>query len=116
MVVLAGGVVRGACGRVCGGMGMARKPLGFHAPHTRRFEWRAAPLRLRRFSPTRRWASSCPCLDLPTPLDQAVHKLWGYASERGRHIRERQAVDRTDAELVVAIAGSLCTFLVQRRS
>ena len=57
-----------------------------------------------------------PKLDLPAPLDQAVHKLWGYASDRGRHIRERQAIDRTEAELIVAVAGSLCTFLTQRHS
>lgn len=56
-----------------------------------------------------------PLLDLPAPLDQAVHKLWGYASDRGRHIRERQAVDLADAELIVSIAGSLCAFLAQRR-
>ena len=57
-----------------------------------------------------------PMLDLPAPLDQAVHKLWGYASDHGRHIREQQVVDQTEAELVVAIAGSLCAFLAQRRS
>ena len=55
-------------------------------------------------------------LDLPQPLDQAVKKLWGYASERGRHIREGESVDRSEAELVVSIAGSLCDFLAQRRS
>ena len=53
-------------------------------------------------------------LDLTAPLDQAVHKLWGYASEYGRHIREQQDVDLADAELIVTIAGSLCAFLVQR--
>ena len=57
-----------------------------------------------------------PTLGLPAPLDQAVHKLWGYASDRGRHIRESQAVNHTEAELIVAIAGSLCAFLAQRRS
>ena len=57
-----------------------------------------------------------PKLDLPTPLDQAVHKLWGYASDRGRHIREQQAIDRTEAELIVAVVGSMCAFLTQRHS
>ena len=57
-----------------------------------------------------------PMLDLPTPLDQAVHKLWGYASDRGRHIREQQVVDPADAELIVTVAGSLCAFLAQRRA
>ena len=55
-------------------------------------------------------------LGLPAPLDQAVHKLWGYASDRGRHIREGQAVDHAEAELIVSVAGALCAFLAQRRS
>ena len=55
-------------------------------------------------------------LDLPAPLDQAVHKLWGYASDRGRHIREQQVVDHAEAELIVTVAGSLCAFLAQRNS
>ena len=55
-------------------------------------------------------------LDLPAPLDQAVHKLWGYASDRGRHIREQQDVDHAEAELIVTVAGSVCAFLVQRHS
>ena len=54
-------------------------------------------------------------LDLPAPLDQAVSKLWGYASDRGRHIREQQVVDHAEAELIVSVAGSLCAFLAQRR-
>ena len=57
-----------------------------------------------------------PSLNLPKPLGQAVHNLWGYASEHGRHIREQQSVDRTEAELIVAVAGSLCAFLAQRQS
>ena len=55
-------------------------------------------------------------LDLPSPLDQAVSKLWGYASEHGRHIRERQSVNLADAELIVSVAGALCDFIAQRRS
>ena len=57
-----------------------------------------------------------PMLKLPAPLDRAVQKLWGYASDRGRHIRELESVDDSEAELIVAIAGSLCAFLAQRKS
>jgi len=57
-----------------------------------------------------------PVLNLPAPLGQAVRKLWGYASERGRHIREQQVVNHAEAELVVTVAGSLCAFLAQSRS
>ena len=55
-------------------------------------------------------------LGLPAPLDQAVEKLWGYASEYARHIREGQAVDHAEAELIVAVAGALCAFLAHHRS
>ena len=57
-----------------------------------------------------------PALGLPAPLDQAVSKLWGFASEHGRHIRERQAVSLADAELIVSVAGALCAFIAQPRS
>lgn len=57
-----------------------------------------------------------PLLNLPAPLDKSVEKLWGYASDRCRHIRERDTVDHSEAELIVAIAGSLCAFLAQRSS
>ena len=57
-----------------------------------------------------------PLLDLPAPLDQAVHKLWGYSSDRGRHIREQQVVGHDEAELIVTVAGSLCAFLAERQS
>ena len=43
-------------------------------------------------------------LNLPAPLDKAVHKLWGYASEYGRHIREQQ--DRRRLPLRVSSPAS----------
>ena len=52
-----------------------------------------------------------PRLKLTPPLDTAVEKLWGYASERARHIREGQSVTTEEAEFVVSVACSLCTFL-----
>lgn len=53
-------------------------------------------------------------LGLPAPLDKAVEKLWGYASNRARHVREGQEVHTAEAELIVSVACSLCTFLVKR--
>ena len=55
-----------------------------------------------------------PRLGLAPPLDTAVEKLWGYASDRARHIREGQAVTTEEAELVVSVACSVCTFLSRR--
>jgi hypothetical protein len=55
-----------------------------------------------------------PTLDLPRPLDVAVQKLWGFASERARHLREGTVVDANQAELVVSVACAVSIFLVRR--
>ena len=53
-------------------------------------------------------------LGLPKPLDTAVDKLWGYASNRARHIQEGHAVSTDEAELVVSVACAVCNFLIGR--
>ena len=58
--------------------------------------------------------SILPDLELPKPLDTAVQKLWGFASERARHLREGQNVDALEAELVVSVACAVSLFLVKR--
>ena len=55
-----------------------------------------------------------PELDLPKPLDIAVDKLWGYASEYARHGKEGKTVDTVEAELLVSVACAVCTFLTKR--
>ena len=50
-------------------------------------------------------------LGLPAPLDTAIEKLWGYASDRARHVREGDAIDTVEAELLVSVACSVCIFL-----
>lgn len=40
---------------------------------------------------------------IPCPLDQAVTKIWGLTSEQGRHLREGQAPEYLEAELVVRL-------------
>jgi hypothetical protein len=55
-----------------------------------------------------------PKLGLPRPLDEAVIKLWGYASERARHRREGEAVSDDEAEMVVSVAAAVSTFLAKR--
>jgi hypothetical protein len=52
-----------------------------------------------------------PKLQLAPPLDAAVDKLWGYASDRARHIREGHTVTTDEAELVVSVGCAVCTFL-----
>ncbi len=51
---------------------------------------------------------------LPKPLDDGISKLWGYASETGRHLREGRLPSRAEAELLVGVAASSCTYLTAR--
>lgn len=53
-------------------------------------------------------------LGIPTPLDQAIHKMWGYASQTGRHLEEGREPSFEEAELVVATAAALCSYLSKR--
>ena len=53
-------------------------------------------------------------LNLPRPLDEALSKLWGFASNSARHVKEGQNVDAVDAELVVGVAASVCIYLANR--
>jgi len=55
-------------------------------------------------------------LNLPKPLDTATSKLWSFASDHARHIHERKSVDLSEAELVVAVAGALCDFVMRRKA
>lgn len=48
----------------------------------------------------------------PAPLGDAVSKLYGFASDRARHVTEGKAPAQKDAELVVTIAAALTTFLL----
>ena len=54
-----------------------------------------------------------PKLDLPKPLDEALRKLWGFTSERGRHVHEGREPLFEEAELVVTIASAVCTYLIR---
>ena len=51
---------------------------------------------------------------LPKPLDEAVSKVWGYTSERGRHLREGCTPGRGEAELVVGLAATIATYLANK--
>lgn len=48
------------------------------------------------------------------PLDKVVGGLFGFASEQGRHLREGEAPDYEEAELVVHLSASLCTYLTKK--
>lgn len=52
-------------------------------------------------------------LGLPRPLDAALEKLWGFASEQGRHIREGRQPRFEEAELVVTTAAAVSIYLIR---
>lgn len=53
---------------------------------------------------------------IPKPLDVAISKAWGYASERARHIREGNDPTRDEAELIVGIAATVATYLSKKKT
>lgn len=55
-------------------------------------------------------------LGLPAPLDSALHKLWGFASEQGRHIQEGRDPSFEEAELVVTVASAVSVYLLRRQT
>ncbi|MCY4575759.1 MAG: hypothetical protein OXC55_04050 [Chloroflexi bacterium] len=50
----------------------------------------------------------------PKPLDQAVEKMWGYASQYGRHVSAGKEPTYDEAELVVHAAAAAATYLVRK--
>ena len=52
-------------------------------------------------------------LGIPKPMDTALEKLWGFASEQGRHIREGRSPRFEEAELIVTIASAVSVYLLR---
>lgn len=53
---------------------------------------------------------------VPKPLDIAIDKIWGFTSEQGRHLREGQAPEYLEAELVVELSAAISTYLGKKLS
>jgi len=53
---------------------------------------------------------------IPAPLDQSIEKLWGFASEYGRHIREGRNPEYSDAQLVVGICAAAVSYLIAKKN
>jgi hypothetical protein len=51
---------------------------------------------------------------IPRPLDEAITKLWGFASENARHIREGREPTYAEAELVVSVAAAAGNYLARK--
>lgn len=50
----------------------------------------------------------------PQPIGAAVEKLWGYASQYGRHVQEGKPADFHEAQMVVGVVGALSVYLLQK--
>lgn len=51
---------------------------------------------------------------VPSPLNQALEKMWGFASEQGRHLREGREPSYEEAELTVQVAAAVCRYLSKK--
>ena len=65
--------------------------------------------------PTKTLGQVASDLGLPRPMDSALdlEKLWGFASEQGRHLREGWQARFEDAELVVTVASAVSVYLIR---
>jgi AbiJ N-terminal domain 4 len=53
-------------------------------------------------------------IGIPAPLDNGIERMWGYASEMARHLREGRLPSREEAELLLNISAALTLYLVQK--
>lgn len=51
---------------------------------------------------------------LPPAINEAGEKLWGFASEQGRHLREGRDPSSEEVELAVHVAAALATYLSKK--
>lgn len=53
-------------------------------------------------------------LNLPKPVDDVVEKIWGFASNQGRHIAEGKKPDFAEAGLTVHLSAELISYLCEK--
>jgi hypothetical protein len=51
---------------------------------------------------------------IPKPLDEAITKIWGFASENARHVSEGRIAAFEEAELIVGVVASVSAYLVKK--
>ena len=51
---------------------------------------------------------------VPNPSDKVIKEVFAFASDQGRHLREGATPDYKEAELVVHLSASLCTYLTKK--
>jgi len=55
-------------------------------------------------------------LNLPPPVDVAVDKMWGFASDQGRHLSEGKEPKFPEAMLTVHFCSAIASYLLQRKT
>ncbi|MBI5787522.1 MAG: hypothetical protein HZA78_01515 [Candidatus Schekmanbacteria bacterium] len=56
-------------------------------------------------------------LGIPKPLDTALEKLWGYASDNARHVKEgKKPPSRHEAELILGISSVMISYILGKAS
>jgi hypothetical protein len=50
----------------------------------------------------------------PSPLGEAISKVYGFASNNGRHLKEGGDPSLDEAELIVGLSGVLCRYLAHK--
>jgi hypothetical protein len=50
----------------------------------------------------------------PKPLDQCIDKLYGFASNHGRHLKESEEPSQEEVELVLGICATLGSYLAKK--
>ena len=53
-------------------------------------------------------------IGIPRPLDAAIERMWGYASEMARHLREGRVPAREEAEFLLSVSASIIAYLLQK--
>lgn len=51
---------------------------------------------------------------VPRPLDEGLKRIWGYASEMARHLREGRVPSYEEAELAVITSAGVVTYLERK--
>lgn len=51
---------------------------------------------------------------VPSPLNKVISEIFGFSSEQGRHLREGGEPNYEEAELVVHLSASLCSYLCKK--
>lgn len=55
-------------------------------------------------------------IGLPSPLDEALKKMWGFSSNFGRHVSPTKVPSQEEAQLIVHLSSAYCRYLADQNS